>query len=96
MTPRTSQFLVRVLGRDINFVPIKSEPQIKNYILVTTCEEYKFDEEVGKFVQAGASGILYMKKGEHSQRLAGFKAKDLEHLMDKIGKRVAKHYLNTG
>lgn len=89
MPPGTVQkYLLRVEDSNVVFTPIKKTPEIKNFFILETRECYKFSKEAGKFIPAHAQGILYVKHGEVTQKLFGFKSTNHDRLMSKIANWV--------
>lgn len=85
------KYLIRVEDSNVVFTPIKRAPEIKNFFLLETKECYKFSAEEQRFVPANATGILYVKHGEVTQKLFGFKSRTHQKLMDKIAKWVINY-----
>lgn len=86
-------YLVRVTDSSIVFAPINTPPAIKNFFLLETCEQYKYNPKEQRFCAAGAKAILLVKKGDRTHRLEGFTAGSLEALMKKVAARIKEHYL---
>lgn len=87
-------YLVRNKDTNIIFVPIKSVPRVKNFFLLETCVKYKFSEEHKKFIPYRATAILFLKKGENTQKLQAFTAGSFEKLMEKVAQKISTHYLH--
>ena len=85
------RYLIRVDDSNVIFTPIKRAPEIKNFFLLETKECYKFSVKEQRFVPAHANAILYVKHGEVTQKLFGFKSPNHEKLMDKIAKWVINY-----
>jgi hypothetical protein len=90
-----TEYLVRVEDSSVIFAPIKTRPAIKNFFVLETCEEYRFNPEAQKFLPSKAKGTLLVKKGDRTFRLEGFTAKSLEELLHRVAKRIKTHYLRV-
>jgi hypothetical protein len=87
------EYLVRVEDSSVIFAPINTRPAIKNFFVLETCEEYRFNPEAQKFLPAKAKGTRLVKKGDRTFRLEGFVAKTIEDLLNRVAKRIKTHYL---
>lgn len=78
-------YLVRVAnGSSLKMMPITKLPDIKNYVLLETCERRRYSKTTKTYTPVGVRGTLSRKHDEVTQEIRVFTARNLEELFKKI------------